>query len=112
MVDCDPVQSANDARAEMLASRDEERARLGTWVALTVALLATFLGVCKVKDDNIVQAMQQAQADRIDHWNFYQARNLRQEVAAAALVQLKLAVVAAPAAQQESYRTAIASYEA
>ena len=32
-------------------------------VALTVALLASFMGVCKVKDDNIVQAMQQAQAD-------------------------------------------------
>ena len=46
--------------------------------------LATFLGVCKVKDDNIVQAMQQAQADRLDHWNFYQARNIREEVAAAA----------------------------
>jgi len=39
-------------------------------VAVTVALLATFLGICKVKDDNIVQAMQQAQADRIDHWAF------------------------------------------
>src|SRR3982751_869118 len=108
MVDCDPVQSANDARAEMLASRDEERARLGTWVALTVALLATFLGVCKVKDDNIVQAMQQAQADKLDHWNFYQARNVRKEVAEAAQVQLKLAAAGAPAAQAASYQEAIA----
>ena len=49
-------------------------------VALTVALLATFTGICKVKDDNIVQAMQQAEADRVDHWNFYQARNIRKEV--------------------------------
>ena len=65
-------------------------------MAITVALLATFLGVCKVKDDNIVQAMQQAQADRLDHWNFYQARNVRQEVAAAAAVQLKLASAGAP----------------
>jgi hypothetical protein len=31
-------------------------ATLNTWVALIVALLATFMGICKVKDDNIVQA--------------------------------------------------------
>ena len=73
-------------------------------VAITVALLATFLGVCKVKDDNIVQAMQQAQADRLDHWNFYQARNIRQDVAAAEATQLRLSAAAAPAAVQEEYR--------
>ena len=50
-------------------------------VAVTVALLATFMGVCKIKDDNIVQGMQQAQADKIDHWSYYQARNVREEIA-------------------------------
>lgn len=43
-------------------------------MAATVAVLATFMGICKVKDDNIVQAMPQAQADKIDHWSCYQAR--------------------------------------
>jgi hypothetical protein len=62
--------------------------RLNARVAITVALLATFMGICKVKDDNIVQAMQQAQADKLDHWSFYQARNIRQEVAQAELDQL------------------------
>ena len=70
------------------------------------------MGICKVKDDNIVQAMQQAQADKLDHWNFYQARNIRQEVAAATAAQLKLAAAGAPLAQQEGYRVAIASYDA
>ena len=56
--------------------------------------------------------MQQAQADKLDHWNFYQARNIRQEVAAAAVTQLKLAAAGASAAQQDGYRAAIASYEA
>jgi hypothetical protein len=56
--------------------------------------------------------MQQAQADRLDHWNFYQARNIRQEVAAATVTELKLAAAGAPGAQQEGYRAAIASYEA
>ena len=106
------MDSATSAAEETDAVRDRDRARLNTRVAITVALLATFLGVCKVKDDNIVQAMQQAQADKLDHWNFYQARNIRQEVATATVAQLKLAVAGALPAQQEAYRTAIASYEA
>ena len=105
------MDAANDAAEGTPASRDRAAARLTSWVAITVALLATFLGVCKVKDDNIVQAMQQAQADKLDHWNFYQARNIREEVADATLVQLKLAGASAPAAQQASYSAAIASYE-
>jgi hypothetical protein len=111
-VDIDPLETANEAANER--STAEERAaasRLTTWVAITVALLATFLGVCKVKDDNIVQAMQQAQADKLDHWNFYQARNIRQEVASSTVVQLKLAAASAPAGQQAAYREAITSYE-
>src|SRR3954462_12978419 len=76
----EPVETQDAANAA--------HARLNTWVAITVALLATFMGICKVKDDNIVQAMQQAQAAKIDDWSFYQARNIRQEVAQATLVQL------------------------
>src|SRR5438552_14314236 len=99
-MEIDPMESAAGP-AEEAGPGAQGNARLGTWVAITVALLATFLGVCKVKDDNIVQAMQQAQADRLDHWNFYQARNIRQEVAAAAADQRKLAAATAPPDQQE-----------
>jgi len=109
-MEIDPMESANEA-AQIEAGERAEASRLTTWVAITVALLATFLGVCKVKDDNIVQAMQQAQADKLDHWAFYQARNLREEVAKAALVQLSLAAPGAPAAQQDHYREAITDYE-
>ena len=87
-------------------------ASLTSRVAITVALVATFLGICKVKDDNIVQAMQQAQSDRLDHWNFYQARNIRQDIAAAEATQLRLSASAASAATQEEYRRAIAAAEA
>jgi hypothetical protein len=111
-MDIDPIESATSAAEDTATARDRDRARLNSRVAITVALLATFLGVCKVKDDNIVQAMQQAQADRLDHWNFYQARNIRQEVASATAAQLELAAAGAPAAQQEAYRAAIASYVA
>ena len=111
-MEVDPLESATSADEDNSASRDRARIHLNSRVAITVALLATFLGVCKVKDDNIVQAMQQAQADKLDHWNFYQARNIRQEVGAAAVTQLTLAAAGAPIAQQDSYRAAIASYEA
>src|SRR2546426_12169884 len=94
------------------STTDAKHSRLNTWVAITIALLATFMGICKVKDDNIVQAMQQAQADKLDHWNFYQARNIRQELAAATVAQLELAAAgAAPGQQAAGYREAIASYK-
>lgn len=80
-------------------------------VAITVALLATFMGICKVKDDNIVQAMQQAQADKLDHWAFYQARNLREELAKSTLVQLRLQAAVVPAQHQAAYQEQIAVYE-
>jgi len=109
-MDVDPMDTIEQLTEERAA--DARSARLNAIVAITVAVLATFMSICKVKDDNIVQAMQQAQADRLDHWNFYQARNIRQEVAAATVTQLKLAAAGAPAAQQDAYRAAIASFEA
>ena len=56
--------------------------------------------------------MQKAQADKIDNWNFYQARNIREEVANATLAQLRLSAAAAAAPQQAGYQAAIAKYEA
>jgi uncharacterized protein DUF4337 len=111
-MDVDPLETATEAAEDGAAARDRARARLNTYVAATVALLATFLGICKVKDDNIVQGMEQAQANRVDDWNFYQARNIREEVANAELVQLKLLAGTAPAAQQAAYAAAISAAEA
>jgi thymidylate synthase ThyX len=81
-------------------------------VAITVALLATFMGICKVKDDNIVQAMQQAQADKIDNYSWYQARNVREEVARAMLAQFTLQDASAPPQTQAAYREQIKAYGA
>ena len=89
----------------------KRRARLNAAVAITVALLATFMGICKIKDDNICQAMQQAQADKIDHWSYYQARNVRQEIAESQATQLRLQQPSAPAAAQAGYAQAITKYD-
>jgi len=99
----DIVDTQNDAPAT--------GKKLNATVAITVALLATFMGICKVKDDNINQSMQQAQANRVDHWAFYQARNVREEVAKSTVVQLRLAAAGQPAAEQAAYREAIQQYE-
>ena len=129
-MDIDPVEKVDDLmgdddddkaeRAEAMESRkfrEEEKRKsdlkhkLNTLIAITVAVLATFMGVCKVKDDNICQAMQQAQANKIDNWNFYQARNIRQEIATATSVQLELQAANAPKSQKTAYETQIAAYK-
>jgi hypothetical protein len=99
----DTIEQATEAAAKS--------SRLNMLVAVTVALLSTFMGICKVKDDNIVQAMQQAQANKLDHWSFYQARNIREEVAKAATLQLQLAAGSAPAASRADYDKAVARYQ-
>src|SRR5438445_897883 len=106
-MEIDPLESA-----ESSAGSNPAHARLNTWVAITVALLATFMGICKVKDDNIVQAMQQAQASRIDDWSFYQARNIRQEIAQATLTQMTVTRSGAPISQRPSLDSSISRYQA
>ena len=80
-------------------------------IAITVALLATFMGICKIKDDNICQSMQAAQANRVDHWAFYQARNIREEVAKSTLVQLRLTAAGRPPQEQAAYLEAEKTYQ-
>lgn len=102
----DSVETADDRQAA-----DRNAARLNMQVAITIAILATFMAICKVKDDNIVQAMQQAQANKLDHWAFYQARNIREEVAKATIAHLQLAAAASTPAQLAAYQEAIQKYE-
>ena len=61
-------------------------------IALFVAVMATFMALCNVKDGNVVQAMQQAQAKSIDQWAYYQAKGTKQHIAenTAELFQVQL----------------------
>ena len=102
----DAVEQANQMQAS-----ERSVARLNMLVAITVAFLATFMGICKVKDDNIVQGMQQAQANKLDRWAFYQARNIREEIAQAAVVQLRLAAAGKAPPEQAAYIDAIQTYD-
>ena len=109
-MDIDPLSALEASKAETVAAASK-RTWLNPAVAITVALLATFMGICKVKDDNIAQAMQQIQADKLDHWQFYQARNIREEIAKSMLVQLRLQVASAPPKMEAAFHEQITAYE-
>ena len=114
-MDPDPMQFVEEDGEKKSSDKDKtaaSRARLNTWVAISVALLATFMGICKVKDDNIVQAMQQAQADKIDNYSWYQARNIREEVANATVAQLKVLQASASPQAQSVVQDQIKTYQA
>ena len=102
----DLTELARDAAQERAASQ------LNTWVAISIALLSTFMAICKVKDDNIVQAMQQAQADKIDHWSYYQARRLREDLATANADTFKLLAGGADEPTAQVLRAASSRYTA
>jgi len=64
--------------------------RLNSIIAALVAIAATFMALCNVKDGNIVQGMAQAQAQAVDQWSYYQAKGMKQNLAEATLDQLQL----------------------
>src|SRR5438067_1829132 len=115
-MDPDPMQFVDEdgekKETVAVAEAHKSRARLNTLVAISVALLATFMGICKVKDDNIVQAMQQAQADKIDNYSWYQARNIREEVANGTVAELTAAEAAAPPQAKAAFEEKIKTYQA
>jgi hypothetical protein len=108
-MEIDPLDIVESAKPKEAI---EKSSWLNPAVAITVALLATFMGICKVKDDNIVQAMQQAQADKLDHWQFYQARNIREEIAKSTLTQLRLQALTAQPNHQAAFDEQVRAYDA
>ena len=96
----------------------EAKNRLNNWVAVSVAILSVFMGITKVKDDNIVQSMNQAKSDSIDRWNQYQAVRIKSHMAELGVNQVKdLQLLrqgtagAEFASQQQGYEKAIAHYQ-
>src|SRR4051795_3924090 len=62
--------------------------RLNSIIAALVAIMATFMALCNVKDGNIVQAMAQAQANAVDTWTYYQSKSTKQNLAEGMVDQL------------------------
>jgi hypothetical protein len=72
-------------------------------VSVVVAIAATFLTICNVKDSNIVQAMQQSQAEVVNRWAYFQAKSTKEQVAGAAADEIEAlrSTVTDPAALQK-----------
>ena len=82
---------------------------LNRMVATTVVALSVVMAVGKIKDDNIVQAMQADQAAKIDLWGEYQSTRIKahdQQIAATLLRRMPGVDADATQADRESARYA------
>lgn len=87
------------------------KSRINSSVALLVAITATFMALCNVKDGNIVQAMSQAQAHAIDAWSYFAAKSTKQAIAENSVELLKLQNTSAGNEIITKYEDEIARYE-
>ncbi|HET8704954.1 MAG TPA: DUF4337 domain-containing protein [Pseudomonadales bacterium] len=65
---------------EIDTSIETKEGRLNQLVGLTVLLFSVTMALGKIKDDNIVQAMQQYKVQSVDVWNEYQAKRLKRHL--------------------------------
>ncbi len=104
-----------DTISEAVDKASDSRSRLNNAVASLVAISATFMALCNVKDGNVVQAMAQAQARAVDQWAYFQAKGTKQNMAESMLDQLRIERDVAPSMAAESRALLdrkIAEYEA
>jgi len=76
--------------SEAVEKAKESSDSLNSVIAILVALIATFMALCNIKDGNIVQAMSQEQSKAVDSWSYYQAKSTKQNLAESVLDQLTL----------------------
>jgi hypothetical protein len=76
------MPDVSDSVAEAV---EAENSPLNSLVALLVAVTATFMAICNIKDGNITQGMAQAQAGSVDTWSYYQSKSTKQNIAESTL---------------------------
>ena len=97
---------------EAVEREHEAHSRLNSAVAIFVALTATFMALCNIKDGNINQGMQQALSMTVDTWSYYQARSVKQHLAEATVDELQTQRALAPPALQPMFDAKIKQYAA
>jgi len=90
---------------------ESSKSKINSKVALFVAITATVMALCNVKDGNIVQAMSQAQAHAIDAWSYFQAKSTKQSIAENTLEMLKLQNPSVKTDIIKKYEDQITKYE-
>ena len=96
------MSDIDETVSEAVERAAESRDALNSLIAVLVALLATFMALCNIKDGNIVQAMSQDQAKAVDQWSYYQAKGMKQNLAESVLDQLQIRKAQPGLAPQEA----------
>jgi hypothetical protein len=84
------MSEIDETISEAVEKARESHDALNNLIAVLVALLATFMALCNIKDGNIVQAMSQDQAKAVDQWSYYQAKGMKENLAESVRDQLSL----------------------
>ena len=84
------MSEISETVAEAVEKAEASRDTLNNWIAILVAVFATFMALCNIKDGNIVQAMSQDQSKAVDQWSYYQAKGMKQNLAESVLDQLQI----------------------
>ena len=79
-------------------------------IAMTVVLLSVTMALTKIKDDNIVQAMQADTAAKVDMWNEYQAVRVKLHIEEVAATGYRLSATPAAHGAAASSDRSIARY--
>src|SRR5262252_8248976 len=115
MSDLSDTVSEAAEKAKEGGGEGEGGSNLNGLVAISVAIVATFIAVCNVKAGNIGQAMQQAQANSVDTWAYFQAKGTKLNIAESArdglILQREISGTLTPEARAHLDKK-IADYEA
>ena len=85
--------------------------KLNSRIAVMVALVATFMAICNIKDGNIVQNMSQAQAHSIDAWTYFQSKSTKEAISENAMETLQTQNLFGNAQAIQRYQDKIKTYE-
>ncbi|HEX4495734.1 MAG TPA: DUF4337 domain-containing protein [Thermoanaerobaculia bacterium] len=84
------MSDIQDTISEIVEGGEKSHDGLNNLIAVLVAILATVMALCNIKDGNIVQSMYQEQAHAVDQWAYYQAKGMKQNLAESMGDQLRL----------------------
>lgn len=73
---------------EVEVNAEAKDKRLNQLVAVTVVILSVFMGLCNIKDGNVVQAMDLSKSTAVDTWNEYQATKIKLHMSEDARAQI------------------------
>src|SRR5436190_15490421 len=100
------------SRMATAPSDSAAKEHMNNYVAVSVAILAAFMAITKVKDDNICQAMIKEKSDEVNTWAYYQSKSIKQNLAELGRTQLIGLAQASNAETRDHIDAQVARYDA